>query len=69
MGLAVRKIHHCKKHRSKNLKNFKLNPVTLYTVVTMFHIGEIHGVSHELQQKRAQYKLSSVKYIAIVANH
>ena len=45
----------------KNLKNLKLNPVTLYTVVTMFHIGEIHGVSHELQQKRAQCMLSSVK--------
>ena len=45
----------------KNLKNLKLNPVTLYTVVTMFHIGEIHGVSHELQQRRAQCMLSSVK--------
>ena len=45
----------------KNLKNFKLNPVTLYIIVTMFHIGEIHGVSHELQQKRAQCMLSSVK--------
>ena len=41
-----------------NLKNLKLNPVTLYTVVTTFHIGE---VSHELQQKRAQCMLSSVK--------
>ena len=31
MGVAMREIHYCSKHRSKKFKKIKLNSLALYT--------------------------------------